>query len=168
MLAFSPCLNKQLMQPAGTDVLLLHCVWHVHLIILWIHRRAALKNFSGKNKSTLWLRELVHLRLTILKTTYCIKNDFVSFQGTMATFYRWGGLKRKCLLKFPLDFVYHKLVTLVHIEGCMFLTWVIPGITGWRFWKHSALSFCSIIIINYLKQLFQYRQLIERDYLSRV
>ena len=163
MLAFSPCLNKQLMQPAGTDFLLLHCVWHVHLIILWIHRRAALKNFTGKNKSTLWLRELVHLRLTILKTTYCRKNDFVIFQSTVATFYRWGGLKRKCLLQISCGFCVPQIS---HIGS--FLTWVIPGITGWRFWKHSALSFCSIIIINYLKQLFQYRQLIERDYLSRV
>ena len=51
-----------------------------------------------KKKSNFWLWELVQFQLRILKTTFVAqKCFFLSFQGTVATFYRWDGTKKNCL-----------------------------------------------------------------------
>jgi len=69
----------------------------------------------AKNKSNFWLRELAQLQLRILKTTYCWKNDFLSFHGTVATFYSRGEQKQNCLSQISVGLcVYQKLFKSVY------------------------------------------------------
>ena len=112
VLAFNPCFNKKLMWLAL--ILCMSCCFTVS----GAYTRSFCE-FIGepqqkisitKKLSYFYLQENVKMQLKIQKTTYCWKMTSLSFQGTVSSFYRWGGPKQNCLCQTYSAFCVPKII----------------------------------------------------------
>ena len=90
LLAFSPCLNKELMWLARM-LCTIHYIWCIYEIILWFHRKPTVKRFIGKkNKSNFWFYENLSSYSWEYWRQLIADKMTSSFQGRVATLYSWG------------------------------------------------------------------------------
>jgi len=118
VLAFRRYLNKSLMHLVQLFCCLAVTGMYTGPLCEFLREQNKQFFISERTKSILCFANLsIFLQLRMLKTNYCCKMTFRTFQSTVATFYRCGGQKQKHLCQISSGFCIPKIIKI-----CPFLT----------------------------------------------
>ena len=127
-------------------VMLFHCAWRMYQIILWIHSKVTVKIFSLA-RSIIQFLAMRNCPVAVANVdSSLLKNGFLSFHTTVATHYRWGGQKQKCLL--ISNFCRIFVPKIIEIGSNFLLSYSRK--TGWQFLKKVVYRADHVIYVFWL------------------